>query len=112
MSHTIVKATGLILLGCLGAYVVNEVRKEYDNCVDENNNLRDFIRDHDFYEKQEPSKPDTVKQTSSKTKYQPVLEKIDEYIDGQGRTVGVYKDLTSGFTVKKIERSSAKENNA
>jgi len=52
MSHTIVKASGLILLGCLGAYVVNEVRKEYDNCVDENNNLRDFIRDHELHQKQ------------------------------------------------------------
>lgn len=112
MSHTIVKATGLILLGCLGAYVVNEVRKEYDSCVEENNNLRDFIRDHDFYEKQEQSKPADAKQTSPETEYQPAFEKIDEYIDEQGRTVGVYKDLTSGFTVKKIERSSAKENNA
>ena len=38
---------GILLLGGI-AYVVNEVRKEYDTTVEENNYLRGFINDHDF----------------------------------------------------------------
>lgn len=112
MSHTIAKTTGLVLLGCFAACVVNEVRKEYDSCVEENNNLRDFIRDHDFYEKQEPPAYAAAKQTSQKTEYRSTLEKVDEYIDWQGRTVGVYKDLTSGFTVNRVEGSRGNEEDA
>src|SRR5574344_1145546 len=92
MSNVILTIGGTILLGCLGAYVVNEVRKEYDDCVDENNSLRDFIRDHDFYEKQKPAAQACTasKQSSDKTEYQPSLVKIDEYVNEHGKTVGVY----------------------
>ena len=43
---------GLTTIGCIG-YVVKEVKREYDETVDENNRLRAFINDHDFYEKKQ-----------------------------------------------------------
>ena len=43
---------GLTTVGCIG-YVVKEVKREYDETVDENNRLRAFINDHDFYEKKQ-----------------------------------------------------------
>lgn len=42
---------GITTVGCI-VYVGNEVKKEFDATVDENNRLRDFINTHDFYEKQ------------------------------------------------------------
>ena len=42
----------LTTVGCVG-YVVKEVKREYDETVDENNRLRAFINDHDFYEKKQ-----------------------------------------------------------
>ena len=44
--------SGLTIVSCLG-YVVKEVKREYDETVDENNRLRAFINDHDFYEKKQ-----------------------------------------------------------
>ena len=41
---------GLTTVGCIG-YVVKEVKREYDETVNENNRLRAFINEHDFYEK-------------------------------------------------------------
>jgi hypothetical protein len=43
---------GLTTIGCIG-YVVKEVKREYDETVNENNRLRAFINEHDFYEKQQ-----------------------------------------------------------
>ena len=43
---------GATAVGCV-VYVVNEVKKEYDSTVAENNRLRAFINDHEFYEKQQ-----------------------------------------------------------
>ena len=43
---------GLTTIGCIG-YVVKEVKHEYDETVNENNRLRAFINDHDFYEKKQ-----------------------------------------------------------
>ena len=51
-SHIGLKILGGGLVLGIGAYVVNEVRKEYNNTVNENNYLRDFIDNHDFYKKE------------------------------------------------------------
>lgn len=40
------------VIGCV-YYVGKEVKKEFDDTVDENNRLREFINSHDFYEKQQ-----------------------------------------------------------
>ena len=42
---------GIGTLACAG-YVIKEVKREYDETVDENNRLRDFINSHDFYNKE------------------------------------------------------------
>lgn len=45
-------AVGAAVLGtALVIYVNNEIRKEYNACVDENDRMKDFIQNHDFYEK-------------------------------------------------------------
>ena len=43
---------GIGTLACAG-YVIKEVKREYDETVDENNRLRDFINSHDFYNKEQ-----------------------------------------------------------
>lgn len=44
--------SGLALVGLIG-YVIKDVKDEYDSMVDENNRLRSFINEHDFYEKRQ-----------------------------------------------------------
>lgn len=43
---------GLATVSCI-VYVGKEVKREYDETVAENNRLRKFINDHDFYEKEQ-----------------------------------------------------------
>lgn len=45
-------AGGATAIGCI-IYVGKEVKREYDETVDENNRLRNFINSHDFYEKEQ-----------------------------------------------------------
>lgn len=72
-------------------YVNNEIRKEYDECVDENDRMRDFIQKHDFYEK-----------SASKTE-QPSFKK--ESCGSENCTV--YTDERSGFKVYEYGKRKA-----
>lgn len=73
----------------LGAYVIHEVAKEYDDTVDKYNELIDFVNNHDFYEKkQEPEK-------------KPELVKIDTVQSLKKEDVDVWQDPFSGFKLYK-----------
>lgn len=112
------------LIGC-GVYVCKQLVNEYDSTVDENNRLREFISNHDFYDKSqsifrgtndftnntfETTKGKVFKQTSSvldklglesdgTTKSEPALVVIEERVSDDGYIVEVKKDLSSGFTI-------------
>lgn len=53
--HTVLKTVGTLAGIGLGLYVGNEIRKEYNSTVKENEYLRKFINTHDFYEKENSS---------------------------------------------------------
>ena len=119
---------GILLLGGI-AYVVNEVRKEYDTTVEENNYLRGFINDHDFYKKEEkpkmssqPKFSGSVSKTTDKKveKFNFVPKKkapTASYDRGDGTTVNEYRDSKTGLTVIEVvdtpvENEDEKANNA
>lgn len=79
------------LAGALVVYVNNEVRKEYDACVDENNMLRDFIQNHDFYEKIEASS----------------VQKSSLVKESTGSGCDVYTDEKSGFKILNYAKRNA-----
>ena len=67
----------LTTVGCIG-YVVKEVKREYDETVDENNRLRDFINDHDFYEKKQTNLRSSDYVESSSNNEKPEEKKFDK----------------------------------
>lgn len=114
-NHTGIKILGGALVIGIGAYVVNEVRKEYDSTVAENNYLKNFINDHDFYKKESLPKLSSyqnLKQNKpSENKFAFTSKKrtpTSSYVREDGNTVNEYYDTKSGFTV--IELVSNKEN--
>ena len=93
------KHLGLKILGTglgigLGAFVVNEIRKEYNSTVEENDYLRNFIDTHDFYVKEDSSSGNSLieqkKRMSSKD-----LTHVEDLGNGQLRVTRV--DPRSGF---------------
>lgn len=47
-----IKGCGIILGSALVIYVGKELIKEYDSIMEENNRLKEFIDNHDFYERE------------------------------------------------------------
>lgn len=120
---------GLTTVGCIG-YVVKEVKREYDETVDENNRLRAFINDHDFYEKKQTNlrSTDYVESSNEEKKFDksnPIykqspdtmhklglnpdgtkrpkiqLVKIGEYIGPDGYVIEVREDVPTGMKIYK-----------
>lgn len=90
----IIKGIGIGGAIGLGLYVTNEVRKEYNKTVAENNYLREFIDTHDFYKK-EAEKRIT---TTSGTKEKPVKDRLVTTTERVGdQLVTIITDPVSGF---------------
>lgn len=105
--HTVLKTVGTIVGIGLGLYVGNEIRKEYNSTVKENEYLRNFIDSHDFYEKENSSfstnSMNSQKQRmSSKNK----LTHIEDLGNGKLRVTTV--DPVSGFSVVSIKNKDSK----
>lgn len=83
LGKAVMTAVGLGLAG----YVIHEVAKEYDDTVNEYNELVEFINKHDFYEKSED------------TEIKPELEKVETLSREDGSDVDVWQDPVSGFKV-------------
>lgn len=90
--HTVLKTVGSLVGIGLGLYVGNEIRKEYNSTVKENEYLRNFINTHDFYVKEscENSLMDQKKRMSSND-----LTHVEDLGNGQLRITRV--DPRSGF---------------
>ena len=109
---------GLLLLGGI-AYVVNEVRKEYDSTVEENNYLRGFIKDHDFYKKEERPKMSSQPKFSGSVSTNKKAEKFNfvpkkkaptaSYDNGDGTTVNEYTDSKTGLTLIEVVDTPVEE---
>lgn len=52
MIKEMIKGCGIILGSALVIYVGKELIKEYDSIMEENNRLKEFIDNHDFYERE------------------------------------------------------------
>ena len=63
----IIKGIGIGGAVGLGLYVSNEIRKEYNKTVAENNYLREFIDTHDLYKKEAESRITTASGTKEKS---------------------------------------------
>lgn len=118
-SHIGLKILGGGLVLGIGAYVVNEVRKEYNNTVNENNYLRDFIDNHDFYKKENlpkiGSSPKFQNQSNSENKFAFTKKKrtpTASYQRADGMTVNEYFDERSGFTIIELEQSKEENEKA
>ncbi len=113
---------GVFLLG-VGAYVFNEVRKEYDKTVQENNYLRDFIEKHDFYKKEEKPKmksyfngsaSNTSKQKEPVGKFDFMMKKrtpTTSYKRDDGSIVNEYKNSETGFSLIEVVKAPKQEQN-
>ncbi len=109
---------GLLLLGGI-AYIVNEVRKEYDSTVEENNYLRGFIKDHDFYKKEERPKMSSQPKFSGSASTNKKAEKFNfvpkkkaptlSYDRGDGTTVNEYTDSKTGLTLIEVVDTPVEE---
>jgi len=79
----------------LTLYVGNEIRKEYDKTVAENNYLRDFINNHDFYIKTTNKLNDFNKETNSDDIKKRLVRTTERTSDGMIMTT--VQDPVSGF---------------
>ena len=71
---------GILLTGKL----YTSLRKDYNRIVDKHNKLVDFIKTHDFYEKQEDKNPEPKKNTE--------VSLTETYNDDIGKKVYIYND--------------------
>ena len=85
------------ILGGMTAYVINEMRKEWDKMVSDYNDLADFINKCDFYEYRDGSaKSEGDQKHRFKTETQEVKN---------GGSCTVLRDKVSGFRVYSYERA-------
>lgn len=102
----IIKGIGIGGAIGLGLYVSNEIRKEYNKTVAENNYLREFIDTHDFYKKEAESRITTASGTKEKS-IKDHLVRTTERVGNQ--LVTITTDPVSGFkcySYKNIDEQS------
>ena len=113
-AKTLLKIGGIALGIGVGTYVIKEVKKEYDSTVDENNRLKNFINEHDFYKKAPassfssnqktftPSKA-TEQKKSSEQKFAFMTkrkrEPTSQYRRDDGVLINEYFDARTGLTL-------------
>lgn len=85
------------ILGGMTAYVINEMRKEWDKMVYDYNNLAEFVDKCDFYEYKDGST-----KSEGDQKYRFETEKRE---DKNGGTCIVRHDKASGFSLYSYERA-------
>ena len=100
---------GLTTVGCIG-YVVKEVKREYDETVDENNRLRAFINDHDFYEKKQTNlrSSDYVESSNDEKPEEKKFDKnnpIYKQSPATMRKLGLNSDITDSLMIKHVDNS-------
>ena len=113
-AKTLLKIGGIVLGIGVGTCVIKEVKKEYDSTVDENNRLKNFINEHDFYKKAPassfssnqktftPSKA-TEQKKSSEQKFAFMTkrkrEPTSQYRRDDGVLINEYFDARTGLTL-------------
>lgn len=113
-AKTLLKIGGIALGIGVGTCIIKEVKKEYDSTVDENNRLKKFINDHDFYKKTPtssfssnqktftPSKT-TEQKKSSEQKFAFMTkrkrEPTDQFRNSDGTLINSYYDSKTGLTI-------------
>jgi hypothetical protein len=103
--HTGFKIVGSLIGIGIGTYVFNEVRKEYNATVEENNYLRNFIETHDFYEKENSYSSNSLMDQKTRMSLRN-LTHVEDLGDGTLRVTKV--DPRSGFSVVSIEKKDGK----
>lgn len=90
----------------LTLYVGNEIRKEYDKTVAENNYLRDFINNHDFYTKTTNKLNNFNKETTNNDIKKRLVKTIELTPDGLIMTT--VQDPVSGFKLVSYDEADSK----
>lgn len=90
----------------LTLYVGNEIRKEYDKTVAENNYLKDFINDHEFYKKTTDKLNDFSKETNSNDIKSRLVKTTERMPDGMIMTT--VQDPVSGFKLVSYDDADSK----
>ena len=103
--HTVLKTVGTLAGISLGLYVGNEIRKEYNSTVKENECLRNFINTHDFYEKENPSFSTTMTSQKQRMSSKSKLTHVEDLGDKLRVTT---VDPVSGFSVVSIKNKDSK----
>lgn len=109
------KKTVTKILKCVGVgtgigltlYVGNEIRKEYDKTVAENNYLRDFINNHDFYKKTENKINNLGSKEPTTDEIKKRLVKTTERTP-DGMLMTTIKDPVSGFKIISYDDTDSK----
>ena len=111
VAKTLLSIVGLGVGTGLVVSVVKEVKKEYDNTVEENNRLRKFIDEHDFYKKNtEPAKPTfqnykktEVKSTEQKFAFTKVKRQpTSSHKRPDGTIENIYVDPKTGLSLIEV----------
>ena len=132
----IVKGAGCLAVASIIGYVIKEVKDEYDDTIEENNRLRAFINEHDFYEKRKTNIVSSNYKSSEDTKFdpnnpiykqsaatmkklglnpdgtmkeKPEFIKVDEYISSDGYIVEIKEDIVSGLQIHQTTNRKADE---
>ena len=103
--HTVLKTIGTLAGISLGLYVTNEIRKEYNSTVKENEYLRKFIDTHDFYEKEDSSFSTTMSDQKQRMSGRSKLTHVEDLGDKLRITT---VDPISGFSVVSIKNKDNK----
>ena len=98
---------GLSLTGIIVALSIENKKNvdDYNKLLEKANTMSDFIKNHDFYVKNDNQKQQTTQKQTNESRY--VIE--DEYIDADYNVCTVKRDIVSGFSVIHKRKATEKE---